>query len=92
MSTAVMYDVGSMAAIIYSATVRQSKMIIMYFRLKRSASFPPSSAAGSDSTVAVAMSTVAVPSERPSFVVRKNVSMGQTNEPIAVTSFPTNRM
>ena len=64
----------------------------MDLRLNRSASLPPSSAAGKDSTEAEAMSKVEVPSSRPSLVVRKKVSMGQTKEPMAVTSLPMKRM
>ena len=92
MSSAVAKVIGSSAAAIYRLTVRQSKIIIMRLRLKRSASFPPRIAAGRDSTVAVAISIVACPSVRPSFAVKKKVSMGHTKEPIAVTSLPMNSM
>jgi len=65
---------------------------MMRFRLNRSASFPPNRAAGKERTEAVAISNVEVPSDRPSLVVRKKVSMGHTNDPIAVTNLPMNRM
>ena len=60
--------------------------------MNRSANLPPSSAAGKESTEAVAIINVAVPSESPSLVVRKKVSMGQTKEPMAVTRRPMKRM
>ena len=83
---------GSIAARKYRLMVRKSKIMIIFFLRNRSASLPPSSAAGKESTDAVAISRVDVPSDSPSFAVRKKVSMGQTKEPIAVTSFPTNKI
>ena len=70
----------------------QSNTTMMDFRENRSASLPPSSAAGKDSTEAVAIINVDMPSVRPSLVVRKKVSMGQTKEPMAVTSLPIKRI
>ena len=83
---------GSIAARKYRLMVRKSKIMIMFFRRNLSASLPPRSAAGKERTDAVAISRVDVPSDSPSFAVRKKVSMGQTKEPIAVTSFPTNKI
>lgn len=83
---------GNAAASRYSDTVRQSKRMMIFFREKQSASLPPRSAAGKETAPAVAMSIAATPSEKPSLVVKRNVIMGQTKEPMAVTSFPTNRI
>ena len=83
---------GKIAAKMYRPIVKKSKTIIMVFRLNRSASFPPKSAAGKERTEAVAISKVETPSDSPSFVVRKKVSMGHTNDPMAVTSRPMKRI
>ena len=83
---------GRRNASTYSATVRQSNRMMMFFRGNRSASFPPSSARGRETAPPVAISSAATPSLNPSLVVRRKVIIGQTKEPIAVTSFPTKRM
>ena len=83
---------GIRKASTYSATVRQSKRMMIFFLGKRSASFPPSSAMGREAAPPVAMISVATPSLKPSLAVSRKVIMGQTKEPMAVTSLPTNRI
>ena len=92
MIAAVWYPMGSAAASRYRETVRQSKRIMIFFLGNRSAILPPRRAAGRETVPAVAMSMVATPSDKPSLVVSRKVIMGQTKEPMAVTSFPTNKI
>ena len=83
---------GSKNASTLMDTVRQSNRMMIFFRGNLSASLPPSSATGRETSPAVAISSVAVPSLNPSLVVSRKVSMGHTKEPMAVTSCPTKRM
>ena len=66
--------------------------MMIFFLGNRSASLPPNSAMGRETAPAVAISMVATPSLKPSLVVSRKVIMGQTKEPMAVTSLPMNKM